>query len=640
MSGFYGVFSPSNLADNLAFEQMSKYAYSDEFDSVSHFESKNLLMGHLLVGTTPEVVYEKLPLQSNSGDYVLTGHFRLDYRDELGDKLGLTLKELVNTPDSRLVMMAYEKWNEECVHHLEGDWAFVLCDLGNRSLFMAKDKTGISALFHIMIGDQVFFSSNTTAILSIKHLSFNIEQEILLNYFRIDHFPFSGYTLIENLLYVNSGTCVKYYEDLKKRQSTYWKLKKISNFRYRYDVDYVYELFSVYAAATCSRLRVTSDLGIFLSGGLDSSSVAALAALGLEKKGGILHSFTSYPHFEKLLPAQKNIMANEVSLVKEMINKYNKICPNYLDFPSYSLRNEFTSPHSQDAYYPFVSKNSYWINGIMSHARIKGIKRMLTGQAGNDTISWSSAFVYADMLYSCNFLKLYHAVRNDQKEYSGGPFLFLFRFLFRPAWAKLKTVFNSTNDKDGDALFPYLEKTVQENYLTFHRNVGRKLTKLKKMANSENNERKNRLEKAIPFGGIKWAISAQAQCMELADPTADARLVQLVFSLPENMFFKSGIHKYIFKLMFAHLIPRILLNNPLIKLQSYDFPYRISNDTDFKYFVREELDSSQGHAKIDTLLLKKLFDAITQYPAKYLNGMDIKLFLNALSIIRFYKRFS
>ena len=77
------------------------------------------------------------------------GHFRLDYRDELGDKLGLTQAEIEVTPDSQLAMLAYQRWKEKCVHHLEGDWAFVVFNIHLNQLFLARDSTGISSLFFL-----------------------------------------------------------------------------------------------------------------------------------------------------------------------------------------------------------------------------------------------------------------------------------------------------------------------------------------------------------------------------------------------------------------------------------------------------------------------------------------------------------
>ena len=127
MSGFFGIFRPQGGPVDLeAFEQMKSAMNREGFDGMEIHVEDNIAMGHLMLRVSPESQYDKQPLKSSCGNYLLVGHFRLDYRDELGDKLGLTQAELEVTPDSQLAMLAYQKWKEKCVHHLEGDWAFVI----------------------------------------------------------------------------------------------------------------------------------------------------------------------------------------------------------------------------------------------------------------------------------------------------------------------------------------------------------------------------------------------------------------------------------------------------------------------------------------------------------------------------------
>lgn len=97
--------------------------------------------------------------------------------------------------------------------------------------------------------------------------------------------------------------------------------------------------------------------------------MAALAASELKKQARVLNSYTSFPHYEALLPKNEKIMANEVPLVKELVKKYDNIHPHYFDFPDPSLRDECNEGGEMDAYYPIVSKNSFWIHGILKHAQ-------------------------------------------------------------------------------------------------------------------------------------------------------------------------------------------------------------------------------------------------------------------------------
>jgi asparagine synthase (glutamine-hydrolysing) len=154
MSGFFGVFSPGGNVDRLAIDQMQTAIQRDGYDELETHIDDHIAMGHLMLRVTPESAYDKQPLKSNCGRYILVGHFRLDYRDELGDKLGFTQKELDLTPDSLLVMNSYQKWGDKCVHHLEGDWTFVLYDRVQNIMTCFKDKYGTSAFFYAIYGER------------------------------------------------------------------------------------------------------------------------------------------------------------------------------------------------------------------------------------------------------------------------------------------------------------------------------------------------------------------------------------------------------------------------------------------------------------------------------------------------------
>jgi asparagine synthase (glutamine-hydrolysing) len=206
MSCFFGVFSPGGKIDRDAFEQMQKAIHREGYDELGIHIDDSIAMGHLMLRVTTESVYDKQPLKSSCGRYLLVGHFRLDYRDELADKLGLTQQELELTPDSLLVMLAFKKWNQKCVDYLEGDWSFVLFDSNNKELFLAKDILGFSALFYTKFNENIYFSSAPFILTSVtsvfKELNFAEIQNVLYHGTRSPE----GHTFFENHFAVTAGT--------------------------------------------------------------------------------------------------------------------------------------------------------------------------------------------------------------------------------------------------------------------------------------------------------------------------------------------------------------------------------------------------------------------------------------------------
>jgi asparagine synthase (glutamine-hydrolysing) len=71
-------------------------------------------LGHLMLHSTPESVGDTLPRTNTSGNLVLTSHARIDNRDELFRRLNVSPSERAKMPDSTLILMAYQKWGQEC----------------------------------------------------------------------------------------------------------------------------------------------------------------------------------------------------------------------------------------------------------------------------------------------------------------------------------------------------------------------------------------------------------------------------------------------------------------------------------------------------------------------------------------------
>lgn len=637
MSGFFGIFSPTNKVDRVAFGQMLEYARKGSFDEVDTMETDQISMGHMMLRVSPEAEYDQQPLQSYCGRYLLTGHFRLDYRDELGDKLGFGFDELKKMPDSLLALLAFQKWKENCVHHLEGDWAFVLHDKKENELFMAKDKTGVSALFHIKFGEQVFFASDTATILSVISKDVEIDHGVFFRYAQLGTYPEGGQTLINGLHYVNNAEQIIYDFELNKKANSYWDLENIPPVRFRFEEDYVHGLFSVYSAAIRSRLHTDKEIGLFLSGGLDSTSVASLAALELQTKGRTLNTYTSFPHYESLLPVSDKIMANEVPLVQDLVKRYKNLRPHFFDFPNSSLKDQFDEAQALDAYYPIISKNSFWVNGILKEARGKCVKRILTGQLGNYTITWRSTYVYTALLLQFRSIAFFNIILRDFQASGEKLPSFIAGYVLRPIKARFSFIFFGRKQVDQHAT-SYLDYTQLRHTKNRKNKIFDTIFRLRKFFNGANDDRKDRLYNLIPFVGTRWSIEAKGNGLEVTDPTADSRLIDFSFSIPVDLFFRPGSPKFIFKRMMSGIIPNNILTNIMIKVQAQDFVFRIKYDEKFHTLFKNEISNYKFSSPMNLYMLDKFFDSVIANPEGFRQAPSLQIFLNVFALHRFFER--
>src|SRR4029077_18563520 len=121
-----------------------------------------------LLWTTPESLHEKLPVASANGGFVITADARIDNRGELIAALGLSDRSGDQITDSALILGAYEKWGDASPERLLGDFAYVIWDRRQRSLFCARDHFGVRTFYYYHSPGRIFaFASEIKALLCL-----------------------------------------------------------------------------------------------------------------------------------------------------------------------------------------------------------------------------------------------------------------------------------------------------------------------------------------------------------------------------------------------------------------------------------------------------------------------------------------
>lgn len=186
--------------------------------------------------------------------------------------------------DSEVIIHAYEQWGPDCVHRFNGMFAFAIWDSRRRKLFMARDRIGVKPLYYWSDGTHVAFSSELKGLLSLPFVPRQLNMQALQSYLVYEYVPApesifqgiqklpAGHTLELQLDGSMSGFRT---DELQPRQ--YWNLQfQPESAMHRTVDDYVYEFRELFKAAVARRLISDVPLGVFLSGGIDSSSVVAM----------------------------------------------------------------------------------------------------------------------------------------------------------------------------------------------------------------------------------------------------------------------------------------------------------------------------------------------------------------------------
>jgi asparagine synthase (glutamine-hydrolysing) len=611
MSGFFGIFNPKGgVIKTEAFEQMKAAAGSSGNDGIDTYVDENIAMGHVMLRVSPESQFDQQPLKSTCGNYILVGHFRLDYRDELGDKLGLTQSELENSPDSRLVMMAYQKWKEKIVYHLDGDWAFVLFDLNKKKLLLLKDIYGYSAIFYTISNDILYFSSYPHLLDAIADLNLKLDYSQILKLGKLQSSLDTGSTIISGLYSIMSGNSIVYSSNCKveRVEVPNYNFKNANSYKYLEDV--TSDFHNNIVRAINNRLCPQKN-GLLLSAGLDSSLIAdyinTIFKIGNEK----LKTFTSFPKFKNNFTVQKQRRVSEDDHVREFTRTRERLMPYFIDASEIDFNYFLRSNKFRNFYNPIITPNSFWVEGINHCVRKEGIKLLLSGQMGNYIVSWNAPSIAFQYFIDFKFFKfcshIYSINRSNYKNIITAIKVEFIKPLFVLARTRIrkinKTLFGyfdkiKNNSKDQDDGSSNLRIPKFENVIYDPKFI--QLSNSKKL-------REQIFKSSASRVGIKAYLDAENFGFQSADPYVDRKLVEFSFNLDESYFNREGQPKFIYWCLMKNKISEEIRYRVGAFPQSYDCALRLANDPKFvEVLMEENLDPELNKLVNEMSLEKKL----------------------------------
>lgn len=298
MSGFAGLYyTDGRSAAEADVTRMTERLSHRGPDGDSVWCAEVIGLGHQLLRTTPESRYETLPRTNDAGDVVITADARIDNRHELFDALDIaTLPE--KTPDSHLILAAYEAWGEQCPEHLVGAFSFVIWDERNEQVFCARDHMGIKPFYYYQSEGVFAFGSEIKALLCLDEVPRRLN-EIRVGDYLMSTFDDTEITFYEDVLRLPPGHRLIVSPGRMSLQE-YWSLDPSCTIELDSDEEYAQRLRELFTEAVRCRLRSAYPVGSTLSGGLDSSSIVCTAQQLLaadpdtdEIPNGELHLFSA-----------------------------------------------------------------------------------------------------------------------------------------------------------------------------------------------------------------------------------------------------------------------------------------------------------------------------------------------------------
>jgi asparagine synthase (glutamine-hydrolysing) len=193
---------------------------------------------------------------------------------ELREYLEKRRHKFYTKSDTEVIVHCYEEFGDDFVKKLRGDFSFAIWDSNKKRLVLARDRLGVTPLYYTIIDNSIIFASEIKAILEYEKVKRELDFEALHQYLTFQYVPcpLTAFKGIKKL----HPSHILIWEEGKYNIIKYWDvISKVTDFSEDY---YVKNILEILKKSVKIRLMGEVPLGIYLSGGLDSSTITALAS--------------------------------------------------------------------------------------------------------------------------------------------------------------------------------------------------------------------------------------------------------------------------------------------------------------------------------------------------------------------------
>ncbi|HHT9952338.1 TPA: asparagine synthetase B family protein [Legionella pneumophila] len=366
---------------------------------------------------TPECALQTAPYHDKESGVIANGDLYLTNHSNLANQLGVSSKN----SDLYLATRAYLKWGEKCVNYLAGNFFLVFYDLRKKRLFIAIDHFNFCCCYYLFVPGKYFIFSNTFNTFKVFHDSL-----------AVNHGAFHKLAAKQK---IGQETCLKSVKkltaasymivsDQNLQEQQYWELHKTQQPSQRQSREDFYKAFrNEIQQSIRQSIRTDAEIMAHYSGGLDSSSIASIAALQLAKENKTLLAYTAIPKYLSGDSHRAGCKYHELDRVQSACRYYDNI-----ETIVYQSSEDMSIFDRLQLFYPYLDQpfkavfNMEWILAGLEMAAAKNCRILLNGEQGNGSISWKGVtlgnYLNQRVKFTRHFLK-YHMKLGKQFIKSG-----------------------------------------------------------------------------------------------------------------------------------------------------------------------------------------------------------------------------
>lgn len=279
MCGIVGVLNTNGRVVNSdLIQKMATYLEHRGPDSRGHHVSGVLAFAHTRLKIMDLSDSSKQPMISPDGRFILNYNGEIYNFTELRNELRAEGWNFKSTGDTEVVLAAFAVWGKECITRFNGMFAFAIWDNIKKTLILARDRYGIKPLYISHVNGAVLFASEVKPFLYHPDFTCNMNKVALVEYLTFQNF-FSDQTLFAGVNILEPGTFIEIDQNGKEiTKELYWDFNFTDDHSINDYADSIDKLDHLLVQAVQRQLVADTEVGSYLSGGLDTGAITAIAA--------------------------------------------------------------------------------------------------------------------------------------------------------------------------------------------------------------------------------------------------------------------------------------------------------------------------------------------------------------------------
>ena len=566
MCGITGIVNlDKKTVDRKVLLDMTKALAHRGTDDEGFFINKNIGLGHrrLSIIDLSKAGHQPMFYDNRNLAIVFNGEVYnyLEIREELKDK-GYKFK---SNSDTEVILAAYQEWGTSSLNKFNGMWAFAIYDKKRNLIFAARDRLGIKPFYYSISQDKFAFASEIKAILTLPGFKPRANEKVVWEYLiggLLDHSEETffqgvrelrrGHYLILNLKSQISRPKADQPRAENLKIKKYWDIDINKEITYKNDRDYAERFKQLMIDSVKLRLRSDVPIGSCLSGGLDSSLIVCIVNNFLRGE----HKIDQLGKWQQTFSAcyDKKIYKNcdEREFITAVVNK-TQAQAHYV-FPSGRLLKKEIEKltYHQDA--PFGSTSIYAQWNVFREAHKRKMKVMLDGQGADELLAGYDGYFnvyFAELLRQFNLLKF------------TSEFYYFSQYHPEKIGTLLKVgLKGAIRGYLGKYISRLIKNNLSENKLFLPEFRDRyeypQIPKVSK--NIFRNSLYNQLDYSLSSLLRYEDRNSMAFAIESRVPFLDYRLVEYIFSLPDNQKIRNGTTKWVMRKASYGLMPERIRN--------------------------------------------------------------------------------